>query len=266
MKKLYAIVISLLFVGSFFGIASIFGAQYISFGTNNYKVYDADYKWIEINGTGTEITDWTETDDGYTTIPVGFDFPFYGKNYNELYLSTNGHIDFVEGKGNPGRNYSGAKIPSESGSEINDGSEWGENPLIAFYFCDFDFDKTEYPNQGHAYYKDFGDYFVIEIENVPMYMEMDEDAPSFMPTPGVHTMQAILYKNGNIKLQYKELTNKVDHYEHAAVIGLDYDNATGVSYDGPIRNGLALWFTTGADQKTLPIAQILKILKENQED
>ena len=36
-------------------------------------------------------------DDDYVEIGLGFDFPFYGQNYDTLYLSTNGHIDFVNG-------------------------------------------------------------------------------------------------------------------------------------------------------------------------
>jgi hypothetical protein len=85
---------------------------------------------------------------------------------------------------------------------------------------------------------------------------------------GTQTVQVILYKNGNIKMQHKNINNKTDNYDNPPVIGLDYDDVTGVSYDGPIRNSLALWFTTGADPdpKSLPIAQILKILKENKDN
>jgi len=87
------------------------------------------------------------------------------------------------------------------------------------------------------------------------------------PNAGSHTMEVLIYKNGNIKIQYKSLTYKTGWTANRPVIGLDLDDVTGVSYDGPIRNGLALWFTTGADPdpKALPIAQILKILKENKE-
>jgi len=256
MKKLYAIIISLLFVGSFFGVASILGAQYTSFGANNYRVYDADYNWIEIKDTGTEVV-WVGAgsnplDDDYAEIDIGFDFPFYGETYNELYLSTNGHIDFSVGVGNyEGYNYYGYKIPTESHSIPIETNYWGENPLIAFLFYDLSFE-----DRGKAYYKNFGDYLVIEFDGAGMYEE-----------EGTQTVQVILYKNGNIKMQYKNITNKIDNYEHSPVIGLDLDDVTGVSYDGPIRNGLALWFTTGADPdpKSLPIAQILKILKENKE-
>ncbi|MCC7572460.1 MAG: hypothetical protein KO464_03620 [Candidatus Methanofastidiosum sp.] len=259
MKKLYAIVISLLFVGSFFGVASILGAQYTSFGANPYRVYDANYNWIEIKDTGTEVV-WANAgdnplDDDYVKIDIGFDFPFYGETYNQLYLSTNGHIDFSSGVGNyASYNYYGYKIPTESYSIGT--NYWGENPLIAFLFYDMSFKE-----RGNAYYQNFGDYLVIEFDAAGMYYGEGTNE-------GAQTVQVILYKNGNIKMQYKNITNIIDDHEHPPVIGLDLDDVTGVSYDGPIRNGLALWFTTGADPdpKSLPIAQILKILKENQEN
>jgi len=259
MKKLYAIVISLLFIASTFGVASILGAQFTSFGANNYIVYDADYNWVEIKNTGTEITDWgVDDDDGVAELDIGFDFPFYGGTYNKLYLTTNGHIDFVQGDGNYNYNEDGAeiyKIPTKS----NFDQEWGENPLIAFFFCDMNFE-----NGGSAYYQNFGDYLVIEYYEVPMYWSPD----SANPDAGSHTMEVLLYKNGNIKIQYKSLTYKTGWAANRPVTGLDYDDVTGVSYDGPIRNSLALWYTTGADPdpKALPIAKILEILKKNQQD
>ncbi len=69
-------------------------------------------------------------------------------------------------------------------------------------------------------------------------------------------------------MQYKSLTYTTGYEGFRPVTGLDYDDVTGVSYDGPLRNGLALWYTTGPDPdpKALPMAQILKILKENQEE
>jgi hypothetical protein len=250
-------------MGSVFGIASILGAQYTSFGANNYRVYDADYNWIEIKDTGIKITDFVNAGDTYTTITSKFYFPFYRQNYNALFLSTNGHIDFTNGSGNINYNSYGNKIPAKSYS-IDKDNNWGENPLIAFFFCGLSFDSSWGNGHGNAYYQDFGDYLVIEFEEVAIWW--DEDSQN--PDEGTHTMEVILYKNGNIKMQYKSISYQTDWYGNPAIIGLDLDANTGVSYDGPIRNGLALWFTTGADPdpKTLPITQILKILKGNQED
>jgi len=263
MKKLYTIIISLLLLGSLFGVASILGVQYTSFGANPYRVYDADYNWIEIKNTGTKITDFVDMDDFYTTIDIGFDFPFYGETHDELYLSTNGHIDFNQGSGNINYNEDGDKIPTKSNSIDTDNS-WGENPLIAFFFCDLNFDPLYGKGHGSAYYQDFGDYLVIEFDGVAMWW--DEASPN--PDEGTHTMQVILFKNGNIKMQYKSISYLNDWDGNRVISGLDLDDVTGISYDGGIRNGLALWYTTGADPdpKALPVAKILEILKKNQED
>lgn len=276
MKKLYSVIISLLFVGSIFGVASLFGAQYTSFGTNTYKVYDADYKWIEIKDTGTEITGWMglpcwssdsiDYDDGYIELEPGFSFPLYGKSYDKFYLSTNGHIDFTQGCGNVMNNWEyGLKIPQPSkGSSWESpgvGNDWPENPFIGVFFCDLN------PGSGgHVYYKNFGDRIVIEYYEVPMYW----DGGSYNPDGGTHTMQVILYKNGNIKMQYKNITYTKAYNGADVVVGLDLDATTGVSYDGPIENGLAIWFTTAdtkpIETKSLPIAKILDIVKKNQEE
>jgi hypothetical protein len=271
MKKLYSLIISLLFVGSIFGVASLFGAQYTSFGTNTYRVYDADYNWIEIKDSGTEITGWIglpcwgsgplDYDDGYVELEPGFSFPFYGKSYDKFYLSTNGHIDFTQGCGNVMNNWEyGLKIPQPSeGDHTSGGNEWAENPFIGVFFCDLD------PGAGgHVYYQNFGDYFVIEYYEIPMYW----DSGSANPDGGIHTMQVILYNNGNIKMQYKNLAYTTDYNAHKAVVGLDLDATTGVSYDGAIRDRMSLWITTGADPdpKSIPIAKILEIVKKNQEE
>jgi hypothetical protein len=273
MKKLYVIVISLLLVGSVFGIASILGAQYTSFGANNYRVYDANYNWIEIKDTGTEISGWLampcwssdtyDYDDGYIELEPGFSFPFYGSHYDKFYLSTNGHIDFTQGCGNVLNNWHyGLKIPQPSEADYyDDGNDWAENPFIGFFFCDLDFNYNYGDGYGHAYYQNFGDYFVIEFDEVPMYWD---DEGSYNSDAGTHTMQVILYKNGNIKMQYKSLTYTKDYNGHTAVVGLDLDAITGVSYDGAIRNDMALLYVYSP--RSIPVTKILEILKKNQED
>ncbi len=69
----------------------------------------APYNWcllqdyIETSGSGAfpSITSGvltpTNNDDGYATQILDFDFPFYGKTYNELYISTDGSLLFEPG-------------------------------------------------------------------------------------------------------------------------------------------------------------------------
>ncbi|MBL9146946.1 MAG: choice-of-anchor D domain-containing protein [Verrucomicrobiaceae bacterium] len=50
------------------------------------------HTFTDISATGTAILDGV--DDGATTIPVGFSFPFYGSVYTNVHVSSNGLITF----------------------------------------------------------------------------------------------------------------------------------------------------------------------------
>lgn len=250
MRKLYTIILSCLLFGAIFSLGPIFGAQYTSFGSNTYRFYDGTYQWIEISGTGTEITGWSgSTDDGYKLIDLPFQFPFYSQSFNRIYVSTNGHIDFAQGSGNTAYNSGGNKIPTASGNS------WAENPMIAALLFDLDL-----YSKGKVYYQNFGNYFVIEYYQVPLH---NKESTSH------HTFEIILYNTGNIKIQYKDLTDDKGPNSYKAVIGLCLDAMTGISYDGdiPIQKTQALWFSKGVnpEKKPLPIERIMKIIKENQE-
>jgi len=56
------------------------------------------YVWNDIaaNPNAVQVTFPNGTlDDGYTNaIPIGFDFKFYGTNYSNLYITTNGFFLF----------------------------------------------------------------------------------------------------------------------------------------------------------------------------
>ncbi|MBC8249950.1 MAG: DUF11 domain-containing protein, partial [Anaerolineales bacterium] len=69
------------------------------------------YHWEEIGETGTEVTSWTNRNDGFARpLDIGFDFPFFGNVYSDtLYLGTNGYVSFGQG-------YSG--IPDEASDKI----------------------------------------------------------------------------------------------------------------------------------------------------
>lgn len=56
-----------------------------------------DYTEEALTGTFPTSTNQltpNDNDDGYATKTIDFDFPFYGKNYNQLYISTDGSIIF----------------------------------------------------------------------------------------------------------------------------------------------------------------------------
>ncbi len=132
MKKIFAILLSLLFVGSAFGVASVFGKTggpdnfgYTFIDSNDDPSLKYHYPWIEIKDTGTKITSWSGgyfgCDDGYKSgIPLGFDFDYYGNNYNKVNIMTNGWINFAS----PNSWYQSATFPS-SGTYVDPISLFG---------------------------------------------------------------------------------------------------------------------------------------------
>jgi len=64
------------------------------------------HAWVEIVGTGTNTN--TVGDDVYATVPIGFDFDFYGVTHNTIYASSNGYLTF----GGSRTDYSNDNIPS----------------------------------------------------------------------------------------------------------------------------------------------------------
>ena len=51
-----------------------------------------EYDWIEVNDIGTNLN---LTDDSHTIIPIDFDFRFYGEDYNEITIGSNGWASFL---------------------------------------------------------------------------------------------------------------------------------------------------------------------------
>ncbi|MEO0092355.1 MAG: choice-of-anchor J domain-containing protein [candidate division WOR-3 bacterium] len=56
------------------------------------------YNWIDISATGTDLPlTYGSWDDGYSQIPIGFNFTFYDNTYNTVYVGTNGFLSFGTG-------------------------------------------------------------------------------------------------------------------------------------------------------------------------
>lgn len=53
------------------------------------------YGWKDISATGTLASGWTSYDDGYAgPFPLGFTFNYYGQDYTEVYIGSNGYLSF----------------------------------------------------------------------------------------------------------------------------------------------------------------------------
>ena len=184
------------------------------------------YVWTDIaaNPSAVQITTWNGTlDDGYTNaISVGFDFKFYGNNYSNIYLSTNGFLSFAALTSSY---YSNAAIP--------DGA--APNNIIAPFWDDLD-GRT----QGTVHYLREADKLTIQFTNWQKYNGT-----------GSLTFQIVLKSNDRIMFYYNNLNATLT----SATVGIE--NGTGndglqIVYDATyLANNLAVQIAADPEWLTL---------------
>ncbi|MBK6953912.1 MAG: hypothetical protein IPH24_18275 [Crocinitomicaceae bacterium] len=205
MKKL--ILLSIVALAALTGRAAIGGPD--AFG---YTYIDSNepggpiYSWIiatPLGGSGTLRSALACDDCHEASIPLGFNFPYYGSTFSSIVMGSNGVVYFEDvylGLGNscmPG-------TPSYTMAQYN---------FIAHLWDDLA------PNyQGGIYTQAFTDYFVIEYYDiVPCCSAGDGD-----------TWQLILFSNGNILMQYKELS--AQGLQSDLTVGIQNNPTTGLQY------------------------------------
>lgn len=180
------------------------------------------YEWNDIATTGTLVTNWVATsvysalDEGKAgPFQLGFNFKYYGIDYNQLWFSSNGFISFVDISD---AGMTNAQIP---GSPI-------PNNIIAGIWDDLDGKTT-----GKVYFKQEPNKFIVQYDNWPGY---------FSGT-GPFTWQFVLHKNGKIMIYYKTITGT----STSATVGIENHNGTDglqVVYNASyLQNNLALQFS-----------------------
>ena len=152
------------------------------------------YDWVEIDpsygGSGANLN-LNDSGDGNpslqqtVTVDLPFDFSFYGVEYSQVSICTNGWISFGESEMTSFRNYS---IPGAG----------GPSPMIAAFWDDL---KTS-NGDVYTYYDQSNDAYIIEWSDMRTYNHNDEN-----------DFQVILYNtltptgDGEIKIQYKTFNN-----------------------------------------------------------
>ena len=186
------------------------------------------FGWISLSlGTAVSLTD-----ESYATVPLGFNFAFYGaRPTNYVHLVSNGYLMF----GTPYSSYSIQAIPSTN----------KPNAFIAPWWEDLDPGKG-----GTIRYQLFGvapnRYWVAEWANVPRYSY----------TTYLRNFQVILYETNAIKFQYGAYNGTLG----TRTIGLENaDGTLGKAWTGAVANGTALLFSpqggsADSDQDGLPDA------------
>ena len=79
-------------------------------GTSDYDYSAISYNWVDASG-GNSVGVWE--DDSSGSVPVGFDFTFYGTSYDTVYVSSNGYMSF--NITDPTQWQNPASFPSSSG-------------------------------------------------------------------------------------------------------------------------------------------------------
>ncbi len=199
------------------------------------------YEWIDpVTQNHSEIVSWTsgDSDDGYFgMVSFGFSFPFFDKNYNDVYISSNGYLIFDNGNS---ENAEFAFIPSSL----------TPNNFIAACAMDLDCSNTG----SHVYYANTGSEFIVTYWHV-----YDKGSAS-----DYITFQIILYSTGNIKIQFndEESTYPVPpSIDGDALVGIEnYDGTQGLTYhnngDGGPLFGSPLALMFGKDASTIPVELI----------
>ncbi|MGB7063486.1 MAG: choice-of-anchor J domain-containing protein [Candidatus Zixiibacteriota bacterium] len=186
------------------------GAREFNYGTSpskgmggpdafGYRWIDSDepggptFNWVEINTTGTQVS---PSDDGNVgPFDIGFTFEFYGVEFTQFRIASNGFASFTSTSGT----LSNQVIPYSS----------EPNNLLALMWDDLR--PASGGGSGNIYYHSDGSRLVIEYDHVMRY-----------GTTYYYTMQIILYPNGKIIYQY--LTMDGDRLDEST-IGIE--NAAG---------------------------------------
>ena len=198
-------------------------------------------------------------DDNWSTADLPFTFNFFGQDYTQVDVSSNGFLSFdIDNPCND--NYNDAS--GDDGNTIPvpgdcDDTEWGGEPLIAPWFDDLDPGECGLVVAGTA-----GEapnrMFIVRYLDV-CHQDCDECAAG----EGV-TFEVILFEGSNdIKIQYVDtffgdtdagLTE--ENRGGTATVGITKDGTTGLQYSANemvLTDGLAVLFTTGGLPTATPV-------------
>ncbi len=199
----------------------------------NYTFNDSNiiegptYEWIEISGTGTQVL--SNTDDAVQdNVDLGFSFNYYGTNYSQLAISSNGLL-FYSGVTNQ---YANEPI--------------GQSPGVHGFIAPFWDDLVTY-NGGKVYYQTLG-----TSPNRTFVTEWVDTQHIGISGQGI-IFESILYEgSNNIKFQYKDMDFGNGSYDTSfdkggsATVGIESPDGTdGLQYsfnEQVIDSGKAILF------------------------
>ena len=176
-----------------------------------------EYDFIDISITGTLAS---VDADGDETVELPFTFNFFGEDQNSVIIAANGFLTF-----SPITAFFGAYVNQQIPSTAN------PNFLIAGMWDDIE------PQDGvGVFYQAFDDYFVVQYEEVPGY--------GTFPVKDPVTFQIILFEDGSIKMQYKNVNSEIRTSSTVGLEGPMGETGLQVIFNTEyLTDGLAITFT-----------------------
>ena len=155
-------------------------------------------EWIDISAIG-NLYEFTNNDDSGAIIDIGFDFPFYGQNRNQLFINPNGWIGFE----NDSNAWDNISIPSSSAPSSAIFGFWDDlNPI----------NDNCNSCAGEVFYHSNDERMVVWFNNVAHWPTNFEDS--------YYNFQIVIYKSGEIKFNYNNMVGVTD----SATIGIQNDS------------------------------------------
>jgi hypothetical protein len=175
------------------------------------------FSWIDIS-TETEVGFDSGDDSYFGPVNLGFDFKFYENTYSEVFINTNGTLNFGDGSSS----FDNQPMPQTA----------PPNNIVAPFWDDLAIGDLY--NSGKVYYAaggvDGDRYFVVAWEQVTRFGDSD-----------LLTFEVVLYESGEILFQYLNLNGELSEAtvgieDAEGVDGLVYvHNASGLSSGAAVR-------------------------------
>ena len=194
-------------------------------GPDNYGYYWEDsneangpeYNWREISEIATSIS-YTNNDATDQIFDIGFNLNFYGEDYQQFRVNPNGWIGFADDNDE----WLNIAIPDNTAPEAAIMPFWDDlRPEMAG------------EGEGTVYFYSTIDSLVVTFDNVQHYPGQND---------GNYTFQTIIYPDGKILMQYKNLSGDFNR----CTVGLqnhDASDATNVVYNSNyLEENLAIAF------------------------
>ena len=184
-----------------------------------------DYEWIEIS-VDDNIIIFSHNDDAEGPFDIGFDFPFYGQDYDQYIISPNGWIGF----GDDLNSWDNSTIPSSGAPRPAIFGFWDDlNPINE--------NCNEYC-AGNIYMHSNAERSVVSFDGVAHWWTGYPNS--------YYDFQFVLYPSGDVELNYRSITGT-----HSATIGIQNGSGSAglqVNFNGEyVHDELSVKFSKGPD-------------------